>query len=339
MRLGCVIPCYNEEDVLRETARQLLALFARLVRSQKISKDSRIYFVDDGSRDRTWAIIEELSKQHPQIAGIKLARNSGHQNALLAGLFTAEGDALVSLDADLQDDINVIEEMVDHHRAGAHIVYGARQKRDTDTAFKRLTAKAFYRLLGGLGVNVVENHADFRLMSRQAIEHLKQFKEVNLFLRGIVPLIGFRSAVVYYDRGARLAGVTKYPLQKMIALAIDAITSFSVVPLRLISFIGITTFIFAGGMSLWALWVKLFTASVVPGWASTVIPVYFISGIQILCIGVIGEYLGKIYQEVKERPRYIIEKVVDKPGALLVETTDLLDRLAVIGTRIPVHHD
>ncbi|MEW5757518.1 MAG: glycosyltransferase family 2 protein [Pseudomonadota bacterium] len=311
MKLAIVVPCYNEEEVLGETASRLLALLQRLTEKNKISSDSKVYFVDDGSKDRTWELIEGLSQKHGNIAGVKLSRNRGHQNALLAGLFTAEGDAVISIDADLQDDINVMEQMVDLYHQGIKIVYGVRKRRDTDTAFKRTTALQFYKLMRALGVDTIENHADYRLMDRRAIEELKGFKEVNLFLRGIVPLLGFKSSIVYYDRAERFAGESKYPLKRMIALALNAITSFSVVPLRLIMIVGMLTFLFSLGMSAWALWVKFFGSQVVPGWASTVIPVYFISGIQILCIGVIGEYVGKLYSEAKQRPRYIIEKIVE----------------------------
>ena len=311
MKLGIVVPCYNEEEVLPETARRLLALHSGLVSAGRIDADSKIFFVDDGSNDRTWEIIEELSQQHANIAGIKLARNCGHQHALLAGLYTAEGDALVSIDADLQDDVSVIETMVEDFHNGVHIVYGVRKQRDSDSFLKRVTAQTFYRLMKLLGAESIYNHADYRLMSRRAIEELKQFKEVNLFLRGLVPLIGFNSSIAYYDRAERFAGESKYPLKKMVALALDAITSFSIVPLRLITLTGFLVFFATIMIMIWVFYVRLFTTSAVPGWASTVLPIYFISGIQILCIGVIGEYLGKIYREVKQRPRYIIEKQVN----------------------------
>ena len=311
MKLGIVVPCYNEEEVLPETARQLLALHSGLVSAKRIEAESKIFFVDDGSKDRTWPIIEELSQQHANIAGIKLARNCGHQHALLAGLYTAEGDALVSIDADLQDDISVIKTMVDDFHDGAHIVYGVRKQRDSDSFLKRVTAQTFYRLMKLLGAESIYNHADYRLMSRRAIEELKQFKEVNLFLRGIVPLIGFRTSIAYYDRTERFAGESKYPLKKMIGLALDAITSFSIVPLRLITLTGFLVFFATMMIIIWVLYIRFFTTQAIPGWASTVLPIYFISGIQILCIGIIGEYLGKIYSEVKERPRYIIEKQVN----------------------------
>ena len=311
VKLGIVVPCYNEEAVLAETARHLLALLSAMVSRGAVGADSKIFFVDDGSSDRTWSIVEDLSRQHTSIAGIKLARNCGHQYALLAGLYTAEGDALISIDADLQDDPRVIEQMVDDFHHGAQVVYGVRRRRDSDSLLKRLTAQAFYRLMNLLGSDSVYNHGDYRLLSRRAVEELKHFKEVNLFLRGIVPLIGFKSSVVYYDRTKRLAGESKYPLRKMAALAFDAITSFSVAPLRLITLTGFAVFLLSILVMGWVLYVRFFTTHAVPGWASTVLPIYFISGVQILCIGIIGEYLGKIYREVKARPRYIIEKLLN----------------------------
>lgn len=313
MKLGIVVPCYNEEEVLPETSRRIVALIGRLVSLGKVSDDSKIFFVDDGSKDATWALIEQFASENHHIAGIKLSRNRGHQNALIAGLFTADGDALVSIDADLQDDVNAIEEMIDMFHAGAEIVYGVRRRRNTDTAFKKLTAECFYKLISALGAESVYNHADYRLMSRRAIECLKQYAEVNLFLRGIVPLIGFKSAIVYYDRIDRFAGKSKYPLNKMIALALEAITSFSVVPLRLITLAGFIIFVGSMLVTLWALWVRLFTDKAVPGWTSIVLPMYFLGGIQIFCIGMLGEYLGKTYAEVKSRPRFFIETIAPRP--------------------------
>ena len=310
MNIGVIVPCYNEEAVLGETAARLTALLNQLIKKEKISKMSKIWFIDDGSNDRTWHIIERLSASNGYISGIKLSRNVGHQNALLAGLSTVDGDAIASVDADLQDDIVCIEKMIDEWRGGAEIVYGVRKKRSTDTVFKRLTALTFYQLMRWMGVEIVFNHADFRLMSRRAIECLKEFREINLFIRGIVPLIGFKSSVVYYERNKRFAGESKYPLKKMLAFAFDGITSFSVVPLRMITFIGFLLFTVSTLMSGWVIIIKWFGERAVPGWASTVLPMYFIGGIQILCIGIIGEYLGKIYTEVKNRPRYIIEKII-----------------------------
>lgn len=310
MLISVVVPCYNEEEVLHETSSQLHSLFDSLVSKSKIDNRSKIYFVDDGSRDRTWQIISELAEESHRVSGIKLSRNCGHQNALFAGLMTVGGDALISIDADLQDDVSVIEDMVDEYVNGADVVYGVRKERDVDTFFKKTTAELFYSVMRWMGVELVPNHADFRLLSRRAIESLKGFKEKNLFLRGIIPLVGYKSSRVFYNRKERFAGETKYPLKKMLAFAWDGITSFSVVPLRLISFIGFMTFMFSVLMSLWVLFVKVFTDNAIPGWASSVLPIYFIGGVQILCIGVLGEYLGKIFGEVKSRPNYIIEKIV-----------------------------
>lgn len=309
-RLGIVVPCFNEEEVLPEAARRLCVLLEGMVAQGRIAADSQVVFVDDGSRDRTWELIEGLASSDPHVGGIKLSRNRGHQNALLAGLYTTEADVLLSVDADLQDDIQVIPEMIQAHARGAHIVYGVRNNRSSDGLFKRATAQAFYRLISALGAESIYNHADFRLMSRRAVEALQGFREVNLFLRGLVPLIGLESAIVYYTRAARLAGESKYPLRKMIALALDAVTSFSVVPLRLITGVGFMVFLLSSLMGVWIVWVKLFTDRAVPGWASTLLPIYLLGGIQILCTGVLGEYLGKVYQETKGRPRYIIEKLV-----------------------------
>ncbi|HEX8755946.1 MAG TPA: glycosyltransferase family 2 protein [Steroidobacteraceae bacterium] len=309
-QLAIVVPCFNEEDALPETARRLGRLLDRLQRDGRIAAGSRIVFIDDGSRDRTWELIEQLACDDERMGGIKLSRNRGHQNALLAGLFTAEGDVLVSVDADLQDDVEVIEEMLSQHARGMNVVYGVRNDRSSDGLFKRVSALGFYRMLHALGVESVYNHADFRLLSRKAVDALKDFREVNLFLRGIVPLIGFKSSVVYYTRTERMAGVSKYPLRKMMALAMDAVTSFSVVPLRLISALGVLVFLFSIGMGAWTLWIKLFSGRAVPGWTSTLLPIYLLGGLQILCVGILGEYLGKVYQETKRRPRYIIEKVL-----------------------------
>jgi polyisoprenyl-phosphate glycosyltransferase len=309
-RLGIVVPCFNEEEVLPETARRLSALLQGMVAGESVAADSQVVFVDDGSRDRTWEMIESLAAADSRIGGIKLSRNRGHQNALLAGLYTCEADVVLSVDADLQDDIQVIPEMIEAYGRGAQVVYGVRQDRSSDGWFKRATAQGFYRFISAMGAESIYNHADFRLMSRRAIEALKSFREVNLFLRGMVPLIGFKSAIVYYRRGERLAGESKYPLRKMLALALDAVTSFSVAPLRFITGLGFLVFLLSAVMGVWTLWVKLFTDHAVPGWASTMLPIYLLGGIQILCIGVIGEYLGKVYQETKARPRYIIEKCI-----------------------------
>lgn len=307
IRLGIVVPCYNEIAVLRESTDRLLDMLAHLTRLGKTTENSRIYYVDDGSHDGTWELIEHLAREYGHVGGIKLSRNRGHQNALLAGLYTAPGDAIVSIDADLQDDVDAIERMVDECIAGADVVYGVRDDRRTDSAFKRGTAHAFYRLMGVLGVDLVFNHADFRLLTRRAIEALKDYHEVNLFLRGIVPLIGFRSAAVYYARAERAAGTTKYPLRRMLSLAWEGVTSFSVTPLRLVTVLGAVIFAMTVVMSFYVVSVRLLTDKAVPGWASTVLPIYLLGGIQLLSIGILGEYLGKVYREVKARPRYIIE--------------------------------
>ena len=313
--LSIVVPCYNEQEALPETSRQLLALRSRLVAAGKITDESRLVLVDDGSRDRTWAMIEEYAASGLPVVGLKLSRNRGHQNALLAGLFAARGDAIVSVDADLQDDVNAIEAMVDHYRQGCDVVYGVRSSRQTDTAFKRLTARGFYWLMQRLGAQTVRDHADYRLMSRRAIEALREYGETNLYLRGIIPLLGFRSATVEYARQARIAGESKYPLRRMMSLALNAITSFSIVPLRLISATGFLVFVASLFVLAWTLWVALFTDRALPGWASITLPIYFLGGIQLLSLGVIGEYLGKLYVEAKRRPRYVVEQIVEgQPG-------------------------
>jgi glycosyltransferase involved in cell wall biosynthesis len=334
--LAVVVPCYNEQEVLPETCSRMVALLERLVAAGKIAPQSRIYFVDDGSRDRTWELIQSFAKRDLPVVGVKLSRNRGHQNALLAGLFTAEGDAIVSIDADLQDDVNAIELMVDRYNSGCDVVYGVRKRRAKDSFFKRFTAESFYRMVAVLGAQTIFNHADYRLMSRRAIEGLKEFREINLFLRGIVPLIGYKPSIVYYDRDARFAGESKYPLRKMIGLAFDAVTSFSTMPLRFITFLGFLVFLFTVVMGGYVLWIRLFTDVAVPGWASTLLPVYFLGGIQILCLGVIGEYLGKLYSETKARPRFLIEQVTSRPAAVstrqppaLAEST--VSRVADVG--------
>jgi glycosyltransferase involved in cell wall biosynthesis len=309
-RVGIVVPCYNEEEVLPETARRLTQLLQEMMADGLVAAGSQVVFVDDGSSDRTWSLIEALASEDARVGGIKLSRNRGHQNALLAGLYTCDADVVLSVDADLQDDIRVIPEMIQAYARGAQIVYGVRNDRSSDGFFKRASAQGFYRLINALGAESIYNHADFRLMSRRAVEALKGFREVNLFLRGMVPLIGFKSAIVYYTRSERFAGESKYPLRKMLALGLDAVTSFSVAPLRFITGIGVLVFVLSILMGLWTLWVKLFTDHAVPGWASTMLPIYFLGGIQILSIGILGEYLGKVYQETKGRPRYIIEKHV-----------------------------
>ncbi len=309
MRLSLVIPCYNEQEALPITAPRLESLMQDLIQRGKISADSNIWLVDDGSKDRTWSMIESLAARSDLFVGVKLSRNRGHQNALLAGLLSADGDASISIDADLQDDLGVVEKMVDAHAAGYEIVYGVRKARDTDTWFKRWTAFRYYGLLSALGVDIIPNHADFRLMGRNAINALGQHTEVNLFLRGIIPQLGYRSTSVFYDRLERVAGESKYPLGKMIKLALDGITSFSPVPLRLIAGLGFIVCMFSIVMVMWVLSVKLFTDRALPGWASTTVPIYLLGGVQLLCIGILGEYVAKAYSETKGRPRYLIEKV------------------------------
>ncbi len=308
MKVSVAIPCYNEEEVLAFTV-ETISNYLELLKLKKLFENFEIVLVDDGSSDKTWQLIESFCNQSPLIKGIKLSKNMGHQNALLSGLFNANGDVVVSIDADLQDDITVIEKMILEYNQGSHIVYGVRAKRESDTFFKRVSAEGFYRLMSMMGVNIIFNHADYRLMSKQAIEHLKEFQEVNLFLRGIVPLIGYKSSKVYYERSERFAGESKYPLKKMLSFAWNGITSFSVVPLRIVSILGIFIFGFSFLMTLWVLSIKLFTNTAIPGWASTVLPIYFIGGIQLLSLGIIGEYVGKIYSETKQRPRYFIEKI------------------------------
>lgn len=307
MMLNLVVPCYNEEAVLPETISQLTKLLEHLVETHMVDADSHVIFIDDGSRDRTWQIIQDASAKYPAVQGIKLSRNRGHQNALLAGLLDAKGDVVISVDADLQDDLGAIEKMILAHRQGSDIVFGVRKSRDADTFFKRFTAEGYYRLLERFGVEVVFNHADYRLMSRRAIEALREFNEVNLFLRGIIPQLGFPSSIVYYDRAERYAGESKYPLGKMLALAWQGITSFSTVPLRMITALGFLISFASFGITLWALFIRLFSDQAVPGWTSTVVPIYLLGGIQLLCIGIIGEYLAKTYMETKRRPHFFIE--------------------------------
>lgn len=309
--LYLVIPCYNEEAVLPETAGRLTEKMNALMNAKTISPRSRVLLVDDGSKDGTWQIISDLHKDNPLFSGLKLAHNQGHQNALIAGLMMAKdmSDIVISLDADLQDDINVIDQFVEEYQQGCDIVYGVRSSREKDTLFKRNTALWYYRLLKSMGVEIVENHADYRLMSRRALEALAEYDEVNLFLRGIVPLIGFRTSVVLYERSERFAGESKYPLKKMLAFAIDGITSFSVRPIRLITALGCIVF---GGSILaliWALAAKLLNYTVA-GWSTLIGSIWALGGIQLLCLGVIGEYIGKIYTEVKHRPRFIVDQIL-----------------------------
>lgn len=307
--LYIVVPCYNEQEVLRETAAQLAEKLSRLREAGKISPDSRILFVDDGSQDSTWSIIEQLNGSGQPVCGLKLSRNRGHQNALLAGLMTAKScaDMVISMDADLQDDVNTIEAFVDRFHEGYEIVYGVRSERKTDTFFKRNSALLFYRLIQALGTDVVYNHADFRLMSRRALVELEKFREVNLFLRGMVPLLGFRSTTVPYERHERFAGQSKYPLRKMLSFAAEGILSFSVRPIRLIMETGILIFLVSIVLLIYFLIVH-FQGRTVPGWTTIAVSTWAIGGLQLLATGIIGEYIGKIYLEAKARPKYIIEK-------------------------------
>lgn len=304
-----VIPCYNEEAVLPETVKELTAQLQSMVQEGLADEKSRMLFVDDGSKDRTWELIEQFHSENQFVNGLKLAHNRGHQNALLAGLMTAkeEADCAISLDADLQDDVSVLPQFVQKFQGGCDVVYGVRNKRETDTWFKRTTAEGFYKVMAKLGVDIVFNHADYRLMSKRALDALSEYKEVNLFLRGIVPLIGYRSDYVYYDRHERFAGESKYPLKKMISFAMDGITSFSVKPLKIISNIGILVALISIVGLLYAL-ISHFLGNTVSGWTAIVCSIWLLGGVQMLCLGVVGEYIGKIYSEVKGRPRFRIEK-------------------------------
>ncbi|SEG24512.1 Glycosyltransferase involved in cell wall bisynthesis [Butyrivibrio sp. Su6] len=310
-RLFCVIPCYNEQEVLPETSKRLEAKLRDLIAAGKISDDSRILFVNDGSKDNTWNIIKELHEKNEIFQGINLSKNMGHQNALLAGLMTAKDlcDAAISLDADLQDDINAIDGMVDKFIDGCDVVYGVRSKRATDTFFKKFTAESFYKLMNSMGANTVYNHADYRLMSRRALMALAEFGEVNLFLRGIVPMVGFNTDVVYYERAERFAGESKYPLKKMLSFAIEGITSLSTKPIKLITGLGFFIFFVSIVVLIYSL-VRHFTGQTIPGWTTTVLSVWAIGGLIMISLGVIGEYVGKIYLETKNRPRFIIESYV-----------------------------
>lgn len=311
-RLAIVVPCYNEEEVLKIASEALRGVLDDLIKKGKIAEDSFILFVNDGSKDRTWELIEEEHREHPvQISGVKLAGNVGHQFALTAGLITAKdmSDVTISIDADLQDDVAVIEEMIDKFHDGCDIVYGVRKERKTDTFFKRTTAQAFYKLMNLMGVKTVYNHADFRLMSRRAVEEFSKYKETNLFLRGMMPLIGYKTDSVYYDRKERVAGESKYPLKKMLALAFNGISSFSIKPISMILGLGIVIILCSLLALLYAL-ISYCTGHVVPGWTSLILSIWFLGGLQLLAIGLVGQYIGKIYIEVKQRPRYNIEKVL-----------------------------
>ena len=309
MKLCMVIPCYNEEEVLLETAARLSEKYDKLIFDGKISSDSRIVFVDDGSKDQTWAIISRLSKENVCFEGLKLSRNRGHQNALLAGLLTVKDkfDTVISMDADLQDDINAIDKMIESYSDGNDIVYGVRSSRRKDSCFKRWTAQGFYKVMKWMGAETVYNHADFRLMSRRALDALAEFSEVNLFLRGMVPLIGFKSDTVYYERSKRFAGKSKYPFRKMLSFAFEGITSLSIRPIDLIIRLGILLCAVGVGILIYAL-IQHFLGHTTAGWTSLMASIWTLGGLQLSAIGVIGKYIGKIYLETKHRPRYIIEK-------------------------------
>ncbi len=314
-KLYLAIPCYNEEEVLLDSAEKLFNKYRQLMKAGKISKDSRIVFIDDGSSDKTWSIIQGLHEKIPMFSGIKLSCNRGHQNALLCGLVTLKdyADAVISMDADLQDDINAIDGFLEKRAQGCEIVYGVRSSRDKDTQFKRGTARGYYKLLSKMGVEITYDHADYRLMSKKAVLALAQFKEVNLFLRGLVPMVGFKSDTVKYVRNERQAGESKYPLKKMISFAIEGITSLSIKPIRFITFLGFFIF-FVSIIMLIRFLITWAIGNTVPGWSTIVISIWAIGGLQLLSIGVIGEYIGKIYLEAKARPKYIIETNLEEEG-------------------------
>ena len=311
--LYVVIPCYNEEEVLVETTRQLKIKMKEMIKEKLISTKSKVMYVNDGSKDKTWSIINEIAEKEKLFTGITLSRNRGHQNALLGGLMTAKkyADVVISMDADLQDDINAMKEMIKKYSEGNDIVYGVRSARKKDTFFKRVTAEGFYKFMKFLGVDCVYNHADYRLTSKRVLDEFENFKEVNLFLRGIFPLIGYKSDVVYYERNERFAGESKYPLKKMLNFAWDGITSFSVKPLRFICILGFLILFVSIGIMLYSLIMKL-NGNTVAGWTFLSISIWFIGGLQMICIGVIGEYIGKMYSETKARPRFIISENLEE---------------------------
>lgn len=310
--LNIVIPCYNEEKALPFTKKELIKKMDDLIKKGLVSENSKVVLVNDGSRDKTWDLIKKLHEENDMFVGVNLSRNRGHQNALLAGLMYAKdnADISISMDADLQDDINVIDDMINKYHEGCDIVYGVRSSRKKDTFFKKFTAEGFYKFMNLMGVEVVFNHADCRLMSKRALIELSNFKEVNLFLRGIVPQLGFKTDIAYYERNERVAGESKYPLKKMLSFAIDGITSFSIKPLRMITSIGFCILILSFIILIYSLVMKL-TGNTVSGWTFIVCSIWLIGGIQTLCLGVIGEYIGKIYNETKHRPRYIVESILD----------------------------
>ena len=311
--LYVVIPCYNEEEVLPETTKRMKEKMTKLIKDKKVSSKSKVMYVNDGSKDKTWEMIKEINTKQPLFTGVTLSRNRGHQNALLAGLMTAKdyADVVISMDADLQDDINAIDEMIEKYKNGCDIVYGVRSARKTDTFFKRFTAESFYKFMKVLGVDVVYNHADYRLTSKKVLEEFENFKEVNLFLRGMFPLVGYKSDVVYYERNERFAGESKYPLKKMLNFAWDGITSFSVKPLRFICTIGFVILFISIIIMIYSL-VQKIMGNTVDGWTFLSISIWFIGGLQMISIGIIGEYIGKMYNETKQRPRYIIAENLEE---------------------------
>lgn len=312
-KLYIVVPCYNEQEVLGETSKRLKVKMNNLMERNLIDSNSKVVFVNDGSKDTTWDIIKSLHEEDNLFCGVNLSRNRGHQNALLAGLMTVKehADMVISMDADLQDDIDAVDEMVEKYYEGYEVVYGVRSARTTDTFFKRFTAESFYKLTEKLGGEIVYNHADYRLMSKRSLDALEQYKEVNLFLRGIVPMVGFNSTSVYYERHERFAGESKYPLKKMLAFAFDGITSLSIKPIRMVTLLGVAVFVMSIAMALYY-FVGAFGGDTVPGWISIMISVWALGGLQLLSIGVVGEYIGKIYLETKERPRYIVKEFLHK---------------------------
>lgn len=311
--LYLVVPCYNEEEVLDETAKQLTSKIKELLESGKISGASRVLFVNDGSRDQTWMIIRRLHEEYDCVSGLNLSRNRGHQNAVLAGLMYAKehADVAISLDADLQDDVNAINEMMEKYEAGNDVVYGVRSSRQKDTFFKKTTAEGFYKIMGWMGVDIVFNHADYRLMSKRVLDELEHYKEVHLFLRGMVPLIGYPSDQVYYERHERFAGESKYPLKKMLAFAFDGISSFSVKPIRFIVWLGFLVFFISLAILAYSV-VRHVMGHTVLGWSSLIVSIWALGGLQLLAIGIIGEYIGKVYMETKGRPKYAIQDILNR---------------------------
>ncbi len=308
-KLFIVIPCYNESEVLFETSKRLKEKFQELIKNQTVTDDSKIIFVDDGSNDNTWQIIEQLHKEYNLFSGCKLSRNRGHQNALLAGLFCAKGncDAVISMDADLQDDINAIDRFVEEYEKGYEVVYGVRNKRKKDSAFKRITAEGFYKFMNFMGAEIIFNHADYRLLGSKALEGLFEFNEVNLFLRGLVPLVGYKSTKVYYDRNERFAGESKYPLKKMLSFAFDGLSSLSIKPIKMIIHLG-SIFVLISVIILIYSLISYFSGNATSGWTSLIVSIWAIGGLNLIAIGIIGEYVGKVFLETKRRPRYIIEE-------------------------------